>query len=79
VWGSSCRPYGALGFCLGFFPGFRPPRHPSDEDLSLGTAVRRTAPWAIVDASLREIVRGAVDDRAEGVVVSHPCMLHSEA
>ena len=33
----SFRTYGAGGFGWNVFPGLRPPCHPSDEDLSLGT------------------------------------------
>jgi hypothetical protein len=35
-------------------PGLRPPRHPSDEDLSPGAPERRTSPRAIFVFSLRE-------------------------
>jgi peptidyl-prolyl cis-trans isomerase SurA len=69
---SALRNDGATGCLIGFrsaptargffgtpFPGLRPPSHPSDEDLSLGTPPMRTTPWAIFAFSLREIGHAA--------------------
>ncbi len=57
------------------FPGLRPPRHPCDEDLSLGTPGLRTSPWAIFVPSLREAWRaGRACGRLRGLRDLRTCL-----
>jgi hypothetical protein len=48
------RPSGACETDGDAFPGLRPLRHPSDEDLSPGTLAAADLPRVMLDGSLRE-------------------------